>query len=91
MKALKMHYQKILNTHLQPLFGDDPGRGNRMAAEGSSLYPDYSNHRITDETIRCLVKPAEPVRRDSSTSPLIRHYRSLRGAIMNVLYDKWEK
>ena len=58
-KALGNHYWNVRNVHLRSLFADDPHRGERMAVEGAGLYLDYSKNRITDETIRLLVKLAE--------------------------------
>ena len=58
-KALAEHYRKIGNVHLRTLFADDPGRGDRLAAEGAGLYLDYSKNRVTDETIRLLINLAE--------------------------------
>jgi glucose-6-phosphate isomerase len=40
------------------LFADDPGRGERFAAEGAGLYLDYSKHRVTSETLRLLLQLA---------------------------------
>ena len=58
-EALGTHYWNVRNVHLRSLFADDPHRGERMAVEGAGLYLDYSKNRITDETIRLLVKLAE--------------------------------
>jgi glucose-6-phosphate isomerase len=58
-KALEAHYQQVRELHLQKLFGDDPGRGERMTAEAVGLYLDYSKNRITDETLKLLVQLAE--------------------------------
>ena len=58
-KALEVHYQKIRNVHLRSLFADDPQRGERLVAEGAGIYLDYSKNRITDETVRLLVRLAE--------------------------------
>ena len=41
------------------LFADDPRRGERLTAEAAGLYLDYSKNRITDETLRLLVRLAE--------------------------------
>ena len=60
-KALQDHYQKIRNVHLRTLFGEDSRRGERLTAEAAGLYLDYSKHRITDETLRLLVRLAEEV------------------------------
>ncbi|MGH7573089.1 MAG: glucose-6-phosphate isomerase [Gemmatimonadota bacterium] len=57
--ALEKHYEEIRDVHLRDLFAGDPTRGERLAAEGTGLYLDYSKNRITDETIRLLVRLAE--------------------------------
>jgi len=57
--ALGAHYEKIKDVPLRQLFADDPGRGERLVAEGCGLYLDYSKNRITDETIRLLVQLAK--------------------------------
>src|SRR5499427_9292600 len=56
--ALEGHYQAIKDLHLRKLFAEDPGRGERLVAEGAGLYLDYSKNRITDETIRLLLQLA---------------------------------
>jgi glucose-6-phosphate isomerase len=40
--ALERHYEEIAGRHLRDLFAEDPGRGERLAAEGAGLYLDYS-------------------------------------------------
>ena len=64
------------------LFADDPGRGERMTAEGAGLYLDYSKNRVTDETLRLLVgwprSPAMPARREAM----------FRGERINVSEDR---
>jgi len=60
-KALLEHYDRTKNVHLRELFGQDPDRGRRMALEACDLYLDFSKNRLTDETIRLLVKLAESV------------------------------
>src|SRR6266487_4477490 len=57
-KALVAHQQKIRDLHLRKLFADDPRRGERLAVEAVGLYLDYSKHRVTDETLRLLVRLA---------------------------------
>ncbi|MGC1410119.1 MAG: glucose-6-phosphate isomerase [Acetobacteraceae bacterium] len=57
--ALAAHYQQIKDVHLRRLFADDPGRGERLTAEGAGLYLDYSKNRITDETVRLLLRLAQ--------------------------------
>jgi len=58
-KALEAHYQKVRELHLRKLFEDDPDRGERMTAEATGLYLDYSKNRITGETLKLLVQLAE--------------------------------
>jgi glucose-6-phosphate isomerase len=58
-QALAAHYQQIKDVHLRQLFADDPGRGERLTAEGAGLYLDYSKNRITDETVRLLLDLAQ--------------------------------
>jgi glucose-6-phosphate isomerase len=57
--ALTEHYDQIRTRHLRDLFAEDPGRGERMGAEGAGLFLDFSKNRITDETIALLVRLAE--------------------------------
>ena len=58
-KDLEAHHQKARGLHLRALFADDPGRGERMTAEAVGLFLDYSKNRITDETLRLLLRLAE--------------------------------
>jgi glucose-6-phosphate isomerase len=57
-RALSEHFEQLKNTHLRQLFADDPRRGDRLAAEAVGLYLDYSKHRVTDDTLRLLVRLA---------------------------------
>jgi glucose-6-phosphate isomerase len=81
-QALQRHYDEIAGRHLRELFGEDPGRGERLTAEACGLYLDYSKNRITDETMRLLVELAEesgvPQRRDAM----------FRGEHINVSEDR---
>jgi glucose-6-phosphate isomerase len=58
-KALNVHFSTIRNLHLRQLFADDPRRGERLTAEAAGIYFDYSKNRITDDTIRLLMRLAE--------------------------------
>ncbi|MGH7187207.1 MAG: glucose-6-phosphate isomerase, partial [Pseudomonadota bacterium] len=58
-KALAAHQRKVRGLHLRRLFAEDPGRGERMAAEAAGIYLDYSKNRITGETLPLLVRLAE--------------------------------
>ena len=58
-KALQAHSQQIRVKHLRDLFAADPGRGERLTAEGAGIFLDYSKNRVTDETLKLLVELAE--------------------------------
>jgi len=58
-KALETHYGEIKGLSLRKLFADDPKRGERLTAEAAGVYMDYSKNRVTDETLRLLVRLAE--------------------------------
>jgi glucose-6-phosphate isomerase len=58
-RALESHFREINELHLRDLFADDPHRGERLTAEADGLYLDYSKNRVTDETMRLLVRLAE--------------------------------
>jgi glucose-6-phosphate isomerase len=51
---LQAHFEKIRDAHLRDLFSADPERGERLVAEGSGLYLDFSKNRITEETLMLL-------------------------------------
>jgi glucose-6-phosphate isomerase len=57
-QALERHYAEISGRHLRELFAEDPGRGERLAAQAAGIYLDYSKNRITDETMRLLMELA---------------------------------
>ena len=58
-KALAAHYKKIAGKHLRELFAKDPKRGERFTASAAGLFLDYSKNRVTDETLKLLIKLAE--------------------------------
>src|SRR5271154_3239827 len=58
-KALAAHHKKIKELHLRKMFADDAKRGERMTAEAAGLFLDYSKNRITNETLKLLLKLAE--------------------------------
>jgi len=68
-QALRAHARSLATLHLRELFARDPGRGERLSAEGAGLYLDFSKQRVTDETLRLLVSLAEardlPARREA--------------------------
>ena len=57
-KSLTAHYQSVRKLHLRELFTADPKRGDRMTAEATGLFLDYSKNRVTDETLKLLVQLA---------------------------------
>jgi glucose-6-phosphate isomerase len=56
---LEAHYRKLGAAHLKQLFAEDPHRGERLAVEGAGVYLDYSKNRITDETVRLVLRLAQ--------------------------------
>jgi len=58
-KALAAHLPRVQKLHLRKLFAADPARGERLTAEAAGLYLDYSKNRVTDRTLRLLVRLAE--------------------------------
>jgi len=57
-QALAAHFQQVQKLHLRQLFAEDPGRGERLVLEAAGIYLDYSRHRVTDETLKLLVRLA---------------------------------
>jgi glucose-6-phosphate isomerase len=57
--ALASHYKKVSKLHLRDLFAQDPTRGERLSVEAVGLYLDYSKNRITNETLKLLLKLAD--------------------------------
>jgi glucose-6-phosphate isomerase len=58
-KELTAHCEKIKPLHLRQLFADDPQRGTKLALDALGIYFDYSKNRVTDETLRLLIKLAD--------------------------------
>jgi glucose-6-phosphate isomerase len=58
-RALQSHSREMRRLHMRRLFADDPGRGERLTAEGAGLFLDYSKNLITDDTLRLLLELAE--------------------------------
>jgi glucose-6-phosphate isomerase len=57
-KALQAHFEKVKGLHLRQMFSSEPERGERMTAEASGIYLDYSKNRITGETVGLLLQLA---------------------------------
>jgi glucose-6-phosphate isomerase len=58
-RDLQNHFKQVRELHLRNLFADDPQRGERMTAEAAGLFLDYSKNRVTDETLKLLLRLAE--------------------------------
>ncbi len=58
-KELEAHSQEVRKRHLRELFAADPERGQRLTAEAAGIYFDYSKNRVTDQTIKLLLRLAE--------------------------------
>src|SRR5262245_31103821 len=57
-KELTAHSEKVKPLHLRQLFADDAQRGTKLALDALDIYFDYSKNRVTDETLRLLIKLA---------------------------------
>ena len=55
-RALRDHRAALGETHLRDLFADDPDRGDAPHARGGGALLDYSKNRVTDETLRLLLR-----------------------------------
>jgi glucose-6-phosphate isomerase len=58
-KALGAHHRAMEGTSLRQLFAADSRRGERFVLEAVGLYLDYSKNRITEETLKLLIRLAE--------------------------------
>ena len=58
-KALATHSKKARELHLRDLFAKDAKRGERLTAKAGGLFLDYSKNRVTDETIKLLLRLAD--------------------------------
>jgi glucose-6-phosphate isomerase len=58
-KELEAHYRTIRDIHLRTLFAEDSQRGERMTAEATGIFLDFSKQRTTDETLKLLVQLAD--------------------------------
>jgi glucose-6-phosphate isomerase len=53
-KELERHFNEIRGKHLRDLFDADPGRGERLVADGAGLHLDFSKNHLTDQTVIML-------------------------------------
>jgi glucose-6-phosphate isomerase len=57
-KALTAHHKLVKNLHLRELFARDPKRGERLTAAAAGLFLDYSKNRVTETTLKLLLRLA---------------------------------
>ena len=57
--SLASNYKKVSKLHLRELFAEDPQRGERLTVEGVGLYLDYSKNRVTEKTLKLLLRLAD--------------------------------
>jgi glucose-6-phosphate isomerase len=81
-QELEAHYAEAGGRHLRELFAEDPERGERLTAEGAGLFLDYSKNRVTDETLRLLVRLAQESGLKERTEAMF------RGERINVTEDR---
>ena len=81
-EALSVHHKKVKGLHLRDLFSADHKRGERLTAEATGLFLDYSKNRVTDETLKLLVQLAE----ESAVRERIN--AMFRGEKINVTEDR---
>ncbi len=58
-RSLRAHQAEMATVHMRDLFEADPGRFERFSLQVGELLLDYSKNRITDETLRLLLRLAE--------------------------------
>jgi glucose-6-phosphate isomerase len=56
---LQKHYKKIYKLHMRTLFEKDPKRFDRFSIKHNDFLLDYSKNRITEDTIKLLLKLAK--------------------------------
>jgi glucose-6-phosphate isomerase len=81
-RALADHHGEIADVHLRDLFAADPQRGARLTADACGLHLDYSKNRVTDDTLRLLVRLAD------ETGVAERRDAMFRGERINVTEDR---
>ena len=81
-RALVAHCATLRDRRLRDLFAEDPGRAERLTAEGAGLYLDYSKHRITGETVSLLLALARAARVEA------RREAMFTGERINVTEDR---
>jgi len=72
VKQLERHFGEVGSLHLRELFQQDPQRGERLSAEGSGLYLDYSKNRIVARTLELLLGLAREAQLPSAIEAMFR-------------------
>src|SRR3989339_787494 len=57
--ALKAHQHTLSDTHMRDLFAADTQRFDKFSIIFNDILFDFSKHRMTEETMRLLVKLAQ--------------------------------
>ncbi|WP_299800391.1 glucose-6-phosphate isomerase [uncultured Maribacter sp.] len=60
-KKLTAHYEETKGTHLRGLFSSDEKRAEKFTLQWNDFLFDYSKNRISEETMRMLLKLADEV------------------------------
>jgi glucose-6-phosphate isomerase len=81
-RALVDHHREVAGLHLRDLFAADPKRGETFVVEVGDLYIDYSQHRITADTVALLAALAE------RTGVAARRDAMFAGEHINVTEDR---
>jgi glucose-6-phosphate isomerase len=81
-KNLQAHLHEIQGSHLRDLFAKDPARGERLSAEASGIFLDYSKNRVTDKTLDLLRQLAQ------ETGVAERRDRMFRGEKINITENR---
>ena len=61
-QTLQDHFGDIKNVHMKDLFAQDKNRANNFTIQWEDFYVDYSKNRITDDTLKHLLKLADEVK-----------------------------
>jgi glucose-6-phosphate isomerase len=56
---LKEHQKKIAGMQMRQMFSEDPDRFKKFSLEFNDILLDYSKNRITEETMKLLLRLAE--------------------------------
>ena len=65
-RNLQSHFHEIKKKHLSELFKNDVNRKERLSIEFDDVIVDFSNNRITNETVKLLLQLAKEVHLDEA-------------------------